>query len=68
LRSKEGTSLVYSNVYLEVNDNPLVNLQQGKIKYRYQFTPPIPMQTVEYAAEIYVEGLESAFSSLVGSN
>ncbi|AYO07237.1 phage tail protein [Vibrio parahaemolyticus] len=68
LRSKEGTSLVYSNVYLEVNDNPLVNLQQGKIKYRYQFTPPIPTQTVEYAAEIYVEGLESAFSSLVGSN
>ncbi|HCM1458096.1 Ig-like domain-containing protein [Vibrio parahaemolyticus] len=68
LRSKEGSSLVYSNVYLEVNDNPLVNLQQGKIKYRYQFTPPIPMQTVEYAAEIYVEGLESAFSSLVGSN
>ncbi|MEF1331037.1 Ig-like domain-containing protein [Vibrio parahaemolyticus] len=68
LRTKVGTSLVYSNVYLEVDDNPLVNLQQGKIKYRYQFTPPIPMQTVEYAAEIYVEGLESAFSSLVGSN
>ncbi|AYO14417.1 phage tail protein [Vibrio owensii] len=68
LRTKVGTSLVYSNVYLEVNDNPLVNLQQGKIKYRYQFTPPIPMQTVEYAAEIYVKGLESAFSSLVGSN
>ncbi|ELZ7200934.1 Ig-like domain-containing protein [Vibrio parahaemolyticus] len=68
LRTKVGTSLVYSNVYLEADDNPLVNLQQGKIKYRYQFTPPIPMQTVEYAAEIYVEGLESAFSSLVGSD
>ncbi|MCE7729625.1 Ig-like domain-containing protein [Vibrio campbellii] len=68
LRSKVGTSLVYANVYLEVDDNPLVNLQQGKIKYRYQFTPPIPMQTVEYEAEIYVQGLESAFQSLVGSN
>lgn len=68
LRAKVGTSLVYANVYLEVEDNPLVNLQQGKIKYRYQFTPPIPMQTVEYQAEIYVQGLESAFQSLVGSN
>lgn len=68
LRSKEGTALVYSNVYLLAEDNPLINLQQGKIKYRYQFTPPIPMQTVEYEAEIYVEALETAFTSLIGGN
>ena len=65
LRSKEGTALVYSRVYLLEEDNPLVNLSMGKIKFRYQFTPPIPMQTVEYAAEIYVEALETAFKQLI---
>lgn len=66
LREKEGTALVYSNVYLLASDNPLINLQQGKIKYRYQFTPPIPLQTVEYNAEIYVEALETTFNKLIG--
>ncbi|MBE8578642.1 Ig-like domain-containing protein [Vibrio sp. OPT18] len=66
LREKEGTALVYSNVYLLATDNPLINLQQGKIKYRYQFTPPIPLQTVEYNAEIYVEALETTFNKLIG--
>ena len=68
LREKEGTALVYSNVYILAADNPLINLQQGKIKYRYQFTPPIPLQTVEYEAEIYVEALETTFNKLIGGN
>ncbi|MFA0630296.1 phage tail sheath family protein, partial [Vibrio sp. 10N.222.49.A3] len=65
LRSKEGTALVYSNVSIDAGDNPLTNLMQGKIKYRYRMTPPVPMQSVEFEAEIYVEGLESAFNKLI---
>ncbi|WP_417883044.1 Ig-like domain-containing protein [Vibrio rumoiensis] len=65
LRSKEGTALVYSSVSIDAGDNPLTNLMQGKIKYHYQMTPPVPMQSVEYEAEIYVEGLENAFNKLI---
>ncbi len=65
LRSKEGTALVYSSVSIDAGDNPLTNLMLGKIKYRYRMTPPVPMQSVEFVAEIYVEGLESAFSKLI---
>ncbi len=67
LRGKEGTSLIYTNVSLSADDNPLSNLKQGKIKYSTQFMPPIPMQTVEYAHEIYTEALETVASQLFGS-
>ncbi|HGH6026026.1 TPA: phage tail sheath family protein [Vibrio mimicus] len=65
LRSKEGTALVYSSVSIDAGDNPLTNLMLGKIKYRYRMTPPVPMQSVEFVAEIYVKGLESAFNKLI---
>ncbi|MDE1352106.1 phage tail protein, partial [Vibrio aestuarianus] len=65
LRSKEGTALVYSSVSIDAGDNPLTNLMLGKIKYRYRMTPPVPMQSVEFEAEIYVKGLESAFNKLI---
>ncbi len=64
LRSKEGTALVYSSIAILPSDNPLNNLLQGKITYRYKATPPVPMQTIEYVAEVYVEGLQQAFTKL----
>lgn len=67
LRGKVGTSLIYASVYLNAEDNPLANLKQGKVKYKCQFMPPIPMQTIEFEYEIYVEALETVASQLFGS-
>ncbi|EOW2077590.1 Ig-like domain-containing protein [Vibrio mimicus] len=67
LRGKVGTSLIYASVYLNADDNPLSNLKQGKIKYKCQFMMPIPMQTIEFEHEIYVDALETVASQLLGS-
>ncbi len=67
LRSKVGTSLIYASVFLSAADNPLANLKKGKIKYKCQIMPPIPMQTIEFEYEIYTEALESVASQLFGS-
>ncbi|EHK0750578.1 Ig-like domain-containing protein [Vibrio parahaemolyticus] len=67
LRNKVGTSLIYASVYLNAADNPLANLKQGKIKYKCQIMPPIPMQTIEFEHEIYTEALETVAAQLFGS-
>ncbi|RYU41895.1 phage tail protein [Aliivibrio finisterrensis] len=64
LLGKTGTALVYSSISIEKDDNPLSEIMKGNIKYRYKATPPVPMQTIEYAAVVYVEGLEIAMNQL----
>lgn len=66
LRSKIGTALVYGRCFINASDNTLESLQQGIIKYRYQITPPVPMEHVEYTSEVYIAGLELAFRQLIG--
>ncbi|MDG2564415.1 phage tail protein [Vibrio parahaemolyticus] len=67
LASKVGEGLVFYSIEILAEDNPLASLQKGVITYRYKGTPPVPMQQVEYMAEVYVEGLESAFNQMLGS-
>ncbi|EHK2923211.1 phage tail protein [Vibrio parahaemolyticus] len=67
LASKVGQGLVFYSIEILAADNPLASLQKGVITYRYKGTPPVPMQQVEYQAEVYVEGLESAFNQMLGS-
>ncbi|WP_108945625.1 phage tail sheath family protein [Shewanella halifaxensis] len=68
LRSMIGTSIVYGECLIKVEDNPLSNMMQGKIKFAYKATPAMAMESVEYEAEIYVKGLEDALSQLLGGN
>lgn len=67
LASKVGQGLVFYSIEILAADNPLASLQKGVIVYRYKGTPPVPMQQVEYKAEVYVEGLEKAFNQMLGS-
>ncbi|MCY1697151.1 Ig-like domain-containing protein [Lelliottia sp. SL45] len=66
LRSKIGTALVYGRCYIDPAENTLETLQQGIIRYRYQITPPVPIEHVQYTSEIYIGGLEQAFRKLIG--
>lgn len=66
LASKVGEGLVYYSIDILAADNPLSDLQKGKVTYRYKATPPVPMQEVQYQAEVYVEGLEVAFNKMLG--
>lgn len=66
LAGKIGQGLVFYSIDILAADNPLANLQKGKVVYRYKATPPVPMQQVEYQAEVYVEGLEDAFNQMLG--
>ncbi|NOU49980.1 hypothetical protein HG263_05445 [Pseudoalteromonas sp. JBTF-M23] len=66
LRSKVGTALVYGKCELRIEDNPLINLANGKVKYHIQATPPVPIEHVTYEAEVYVPGLEIALNQLLG--
>lgn len=68
LRSKIGSALVDGKCWIEVSANPLVNLAQGIIRFKYRFTPPMVTEHIMMDAEIYVQGLEEAFKKLVGGN
>ncbi|TQF71788.1 phage tail sheath family protein [Pseudoalteromonas luteoviolacea] len=66
LRSKVGTALVYGKCELRIEDNPLINLANGQVKYHLQATPPVPLEHVTHEAEVYVPGLETALKQLLG--
>lgn len=68
LRSKIGSALIDGKCWIEVSANPLVNLAQGIIRFKYRFTPPMVTEHIMMDAEIYVQGLEEAFKKLVGGN
>ncbi|MBE8578714.1 phage tail sheath family protein [Vibrio sp. OPT18] len=68
LREKIGESLVYGECYIKEEQNPLSNLMQGKIKFHYKATPAMVMESIEFEAEIYSQGLENALSQLLGGN
>ena len=64
LLSLVGTALIYGRCFLDPADNPETNLMQGIVKYRYQATPPMAMEKVEYISEIYVQALSDSFNQL----
>ncbi|MGL4889194.1 MAG: phage tail sheath C-terminal domain-containing protein, partial [Aeromonas veronii] len=68
LRSKIGSALVDGKCWIDVKANPLANLAQGIIRFKYRFTPPMVTEHIMMDAEIYVQGLEEAFKKLVGGN
>lgn len=68
LRSKIGSALIDGKCWIDVKANPLVNLAQGIIRFKYRFTPPMVTEHIMMDAEIYVQGLEEAFKKLVGGN
>lgn len=68
LRSKIGSALIDGKCWIEVSANPLANLAQGIIRFKYRFTPPMVTEHIMMDAEIYVQGLEEAFKKLVGGN
>lgn len=68
LRSKIGSALIDGKCWIDVKANPLVNLAQGIIRFKYRFTPPMVTEHIMMDAEIYVQGLEEAFKTLVGGN
>lgn len=67
LRSKVGTAIVDGRCFIQPGENTTNTLQQGIIRYHYQLTPPVPMECVEYIAEVNIAGLETAFQQLTGS-
>lgn len=68
LRSKIGSALIDGKCWIDVKANPLANLAQGIIRFKYRFTPPMVTEHIMMDAEIYVQGLEEAFKKLVGGN
>ncbi|MNH21076.1 Phage tail sheath protein [compost metagenome] len=66
LRSKVGTAIIDGKCWITSADNPLDQLSQGRVKFRYRFTPPMMTEHIILEAEIYVQGLEDAFKKLVG--
>lgn len=68
LRSKIGSALIDGKCWIDVKANPLANLAQGIIRFKYRFTPPMVTEHIMMDAEIYVQGLEEAFKTLVGGN
>ncbi|MOA67512.1 hypothetical protein D3C78_1947370 [compost metagenome] len=66
LRSKVGTAIIDGKCWISSADNPLDQLSQGRVKFRYRFTPPMVTEHIILEAEIYVQGLEDAFKKLVG--
>lgn len=66
LRSKVGTAIIDGKCWITSADNPLDQLSQGRVKFRYRFTPPMVTEHIILEAEIYVQGLEDAFKKLVG--
>lgn len=67
LRGKIGTALVYGECFIYADENTAETLQAGTIKYHYKITPPIAAEHIEYTSEVYIAGLEEAFSKLIGS-
>lgn len=68
LRSKIGSALIDGKCWIEVSANPLANLAQGIVRFKYRFTQPMVTEHIMMDAEIYVQGLEEAFKKLVGGN
>lgn len=68
LRSKVGTAIVDGKCWIDPKANPLVDLAQGIIHFKYRFTPPMVTEHIVLDAEVYVQGLEEAFKKLVGGN
>ncbi|ODS05179.1 phage tail sheath family protein [Vibrio scophthalmi] len=68
LREKIGESLVFGECFIKEEQNPLSNLMQGMIKFHYKATPAMVMESIEFEAEIYSQGLENALSQLLGGN
>lgn len=66
LRSKVGTAIIDGKCWITSADNPVDQLAQGRVKFRYRFTPPMVTEHIILEAEIYVQGLEDAFKKLVG--
>lgn len=68
LRSKVGTAIVDGKCWIDPKANPLAELAQGIIHFKYRFTPPMVTEHIVLDAEVYVQGLEEAFKKLVGGN
>lgn len=66
LRSKVGTALIDGKCWIDASANPLSELSQGIIHFKYRFTPPMVTEHIVLDAEVYVQGLEDAFKQLIG--
>lgn len=48
--------------WVDENDNPASELQQGKVRFAYKFTPPAPMEDVQFDSATVTDYYDAVFN------